>query len=106
MSFINKETWLGSIGGILGIVGGVVAIIFGATFFFGEVVGLYAQHTIAVIFSVTGIASPVVISSKKWSGVLMIISGLIVLLAINLFGMLTTILFIIGGGITLKNRYP
>lgn len=103
MDCIDKESWLGLIGGIFGILASLVAIILGADFFFEEVVGLYGQHTIAVIFSVVGIASPVVISSTKWSGVWMIISGLIVLITINLFGILTTILFIIGGLLRLKD---
>ncbi|KXA97607.1 hypothetical protein AKJ39_03155 [candidate division MSBL1 archaeon SCGC-AAA259J03] len=82
---MDREFWLGLIGGIFGILGAIAAIIVGAA---GEALtgsseGLYAQGAVAMIFSIVGIVAPAILDKKKWVGVLMIISGIIVLIAIS-----------------------
>lgn len=106
MKTMDKDFWLGLIGGVFGILGAIAAFVIGAT---GEALtgsseGLYAQGGVALIFSIVGIVAPAILDTKKWTGVLMIVSGIIVLIAIGLFGVLTVILFIIGGAVALKNR--
>lgn len=102
---MGKEFWLGLIGGIFGILGALAAIVVGS---FGEAVtgsseGLYVLGSVALLFSIVGMGAPAVIDTKKWIGAIMIISGIVVLVAISMFGVLTLILFVIGGIIALKN---
>lgn len=102
---MGEELWLGSMGGIFGILGSLATVVTGAEALALGAGGLYASATIAIIFSMMGMISPVVIDAKRWVGVLMIISGIIVLLAIPLlFGALPLILFISGGLVALKDR--
>ncbi|MFW6008698.1 MAG: hypothetical protein ACOCP8_05460 [archaeon] len=101
-----KEFWLGLIGGIFGIIGALAAITVGSA---GEVItgsssGLYLQGSVALLFSIVGIAIPAVMDTRKWIGAIMIASGIIVLMMISMFGVLPMVLFVIGGIIAIKNR--
>lgn len=101
-----KELWLGVIGGIFGILGGIVALVVGGL---GEALGmgdagLYVLGTFAILFSGVGMLTPVLIDNKEWVAVLMIVSGVIVLIMISAFGVLTFALFLIGGIIAYRKK--
>lgn len=97
---MSKGFWLGVIGGIFGILGGIMAIGVGGV---GAEFGAEGADTLsilggsAILFSILGIACGVMEGRRKLRAVSMIISGIAVLISISLFGVLTAILFIIGG---------
>lgn len=103
---MDKDFWLGLTGGIFGILGGIAAFVMGAAgeALSGSAGGLYGQGFVAIIFSMAGIIAPALMDEKRWIGVIMILSGIIVFIAIGLFGVISLILFIVGGIIALKNR--
>lgn len=102
---MEKEFILALIGGIFGILGGIIAVAVGsvgAAFGMGSG-GLYAQGALAVIFSIVGIiCGSIIIDRKRLAGGLMILSAIIVLVAVSLFGVLTFILFLISGILILR----
>ncbi|KXB06748.1 hypothetical protein AKJ51_03010, partial [candidate division MSBL1 archaeon SCGC-AAA382A20] len=105
----DKGFWPGIIGGILGFLAGFVAYILGGI---GSVFGmtgtslLYTSAAIAIIFSIIGIISGTVIDRKNLAGGLMIFSGIMVLFATSLYGLLTFILFLVGGIRILRSSEP
>jgi len=105
----DKGFWPAIIGGILGFLAGFVAYILGgigSVFGVADISLFYASAAIAIIFSITGIISGTVIDRKNLAGGLMIFSGIMVLFATSLYGLLTFILFLIGGIRILRSSEP
>jgi MFS family permease len=104
---MHKSYWLGLIGGFLGILGGAIVAIAGfyISLIDSEVTSgdLYILAAIAIFFSVLGIVGGHVQHEKRIGGILMIISGMGVLISISLLGLLTFILFLIGGLLMLSD---
>ena len=100
----KRPFWFGLIGGILGIFGGLFAMALGS---FNEIVmgstdtELMGLGFAAIIFSIVGIVGGV-LGNHKLGGIMMIIAGVMVLILISYFGVLTAILFVIGGIIQYK----
>lgn len=102
---MSKEFWLGVIGGIFGIMGGIFAIVVsgvGAEFGAEGASDLYLLGGSAILFSIIGLACGAMEGRKRWRGVGMLVSGIAVLISISLFGVLTAILFVIGGILILR----
>jgi hypothetical protein len=104
---MGKAFWIGIIGGIFGILGAVVTIMiqslsdaFNAT----SGASLYYNAAGAIIFSIVGIAGGVLETRKILGAVLMIIGAFGVLISISLFGVLTFILFLVGGILILMQK--
>jgi len=101
---MSKSFWLGLIGGIFGFLGAMFAIFVGIA---GEAFGsanasqFYALGSSAMVFSTLGIAGAC-LSGRKIGGWLMIISAIMVLISISLFGVLPFVLLLIGGIVTLR----
>jgi MFS family permease len=98
---MHKSYWLGLIGGFLGILSGAVVAIAGfyvSSIDSGVTSGdLYILATVAIFFSILGMIGGHLQHEKRIGGILMIISGIGVLISISLLGILTFILFLIGG---------
>jgi len=97
---MGKAFWLGIIGGIFGILGAVVTIMIQSlsdTFNATSGASLYYNAAGALIFSIVGIAGGVLETRKILGAALMIIGAFGVLVSISLFGVLTFILFLVGG---------
>jgi hypothetical protein len=90
---------LGLIGGTLGILTGLCVMALGS---FNEIVMGYTDMEliglgfVAIIFSIVGIVGAV-LGNHKIGGIMMVIAGVVVLIATSFFGVLTSILFVIGG---------
>ena len=102
----SRPFWLGLIGGLLGIAAALFAIFFGSlgaafdpSAGYDMIIGLGFA---ALLFSITGIVGGV-LKSDSTGGVLMILSGILVLISVSFFGVPTLILFIIGGIIKYRN---
>jgi uncharacterized Zn finger protein (UPF0148 family) len=94
---------LGITGCIFGILAAILAALlgsFGAAFGISNNLGVLAA--VAIVGSVIGIAGGAI--GKKLGGVLLIIGGIIVLIGVSLFGVLTFLLFIVGGILALRER--
>lgn len=103
---MSKVFWLGVIGLIFGILGAVAAIMIQSI---GEAFGagganLYYNAAGAIIFSVVGMAGAVLEQRRILGGLLMIIGGLGVLISISVLGILSLILFVIGGILILAQK--
>ena len=104
---MSKVFWLGIIGGIFGILGALVAIMLQGI---GEALNatsgtsLYYNAAGAIIFSVVGMAGGALEQRRILGGLLMIIGAIGVLISISLFGVLTLILFVIGGILILARK--
>jgi zinc-ribbon domain len=98
--------WLGLVGGVFGILGACVAILVGS--FSESLTGsnqdLYALGGGALVFSVLGIVGGALERRKIVGGVLMIVSAVGILISISLFGVLSCILFLIGGILILAKK--
>lgn len=100
----KKPFWLGLIGVIFGFLFGLFAILFaGVASAFGAegADNIIGQGIVAILFSILGFVGST-INNRKIGGILMIICGIIVLIAIGGFGVLPCILFVIGGIISLR----
>jgi hypothetical protein len=104
---MGKAFWLGIIGGIFGILGAVLAIMieslseaFNAT----SATSLYYNAAGAIIFSIVGIAGGVLETRKILGAALMIIGALGVVISISAFGILTFVLFLVGGILILMKK--
>ncbi len=102
-----KAFWLGIIGGIFGILGAVLAIMiqnlseaFNAT----SGTNLYYNAVAAIIFSIVGIAGGVLETRKILGAALMTIGALGVVISISAFGILTFVLFLVGGILILMQK--
>jgi len=96
---LGPSFWLGFVGGIFGILGGVVALFVGS---FNEAFSGYSGDYYwlglgAIVFSVMGIVGGVFDKKPKVGGTLMIVSAIGILISISLFGVLSCILFLVGG---------
>lgn len=103
---MSKAFWLGLIGGIFGILGGIFAVVvgnIGVAFGAEGAEDFYLLGGSAIIFSILGIVAGAVEGRKKLRGIGMIICGIAVLVSISLFGILTLVLFVIGGILILKS---
>ncbi len=99
--------WLGIIGGIFGILAALLVVLIGGVGEAFQATGassLYANAAGAFIFSIVGMAGGVLEKRKIIAAALMIIGAFGVLISISLFGVLTFILFLIGGIIILMQK--
>ncbi len=102
-----KVFWLGVIGLIFGTLGAVFAILVqGIGEAFGATGGtnLYYNAAEAIVFSIVGMAGAALEQRRILGGLLMIIGCIGVLISISAFGILTAILFVLGGIIILARR--
>lgn len=104
---MGKAFWLGIIGGIFGILAAVLVVLIGGI---GEAFNatgassLYANAAGAFVFSIVGIAGGVLEQRKTIGAALMIVGALGVVISISLFGVLTFILFLVGGILILMQK--
>ena len=101
-----KAFWLGIIGGIFGILAAVLVVMIGGigeAFNATRASSLYTNAAGAFIFSIVGIAGGVLEKRKILGAVLMFIGVVGVLISISLFGVLTFVLFLLGGIIILTH---
>jgi hypothetical protein len=106
----RRPFWLGILGGILGFFAAFALLaIYLISAVFSPLTGsdldstiILGQMLIVIIFSIFGLISGIA-GESKISGILMIVSGIIVLIASSFLGILTTILFVVGGYILYKN---
>ncbi len=98
----------GLVGGILGILAGVLIAVVGSflTFLAGIGIGVLIAAIIGIAFSLIGMVASRMEWNRVMGGALMIISGAIVLLTLNFLGILTFILFLVGGILLLTERRP
>lgn len=96
----TRPFWLGLVGGIFGIGAALFAILFGT---FGVAFDPYSGFEtiiglgfLALVFSMTGIIGGI-IKNNATGGVLMVLSGIMILFSVSLFGVPTLIFFLIGG---------
>ncbi|MFZ1022103.1 MAG: hypothetical protein WCE82_06360 [Halobacteriota archaeon] len=104
---MGKAFWLGIIGGIFGILAAVLVVLIGGigqAFNATGASSLYTNAAGAFIFSIVGIAGGVLEQRKIIGAVLMIVGALGVVISISLFGVLTFILFLVGGIIILMQK--
>jgi hypothetical protein len=104
---MGKAFWIGIIGGIFGILGAILAIMIQSisdTFNATSGTSLYYNAAAAIIFSIVGIAGGVLEARKILGAALMIIGAFGVLISISLFGVLTFILFLVGGIVILMQK--
>lgn len=124
---MGRSFWLGIIGGIFGILAGIgVALIAGVLGDFSgalhtvivrvsevynstgssgfhtllvvpNVSALYASAAGAIVFSIVGIVGGILEKSRILGGALMIIGALGVLFSVGILGILSFILFVVGG---------
>ena len=98
---MQKSYWLAIIGGFLGILSGAVVAIAGyyvSTFDSGVSSSeLYILTAIAIFFSILGIVGGHMQHDKRIGGILMIVSSIGVLMSISLLGIITFVLFLVGG---------
>ncbi len=124
---MGRSFWLGIIGGIFGILAGIgVALIAGVLGDFSgalhtvivrvsevynstgssgfhtllvvpNVSALYASAAGAIVFSIVGIVGGILEKSRIFGGALMIIGALGVLFSVGILGILSFILFVVGG---------
>jgi hypothetical protein len=102
-----KGFWLGIIGGIFGILAALLVVLIGGVGEAFQATGassLYANAAGAFIFSIVGMAGGVLEKRKIIAAALMIIGAFGVLISISLFGVLTFILFLIGGIVILMQK--
>jgi len=99
LSDLGASFWLGLIGGVFGILGGVFALMMGSVSeaFSGSSGDLYALGFGAIIFSILGIVGGIFEKKPKVGGTLMIVSAIGIVISISLFGVLSCILFFVGG---------
>ncbi len=102
----RRPFWLGLFGGAVGILVGLLGFALTGLSLFGkskETTALLAVLTFLVIlFSLIGMISGLIGHSKR-SGILMILSGIIVLLCSYFVGFLASIFFVVGGFIQYRN---
>jgi zinc-ribbon domain len=98
-SGLGPSFWLAFVGGVFGILGGVVALFVGSfsESFSGYSGDYYWLGLGAIVFSVMGIMGGVFEKKPKVGGTLMIVSAIGILISISLFGVLSCILFLVGG---------
>lgn len=99
---MRKAFWLRILGGLTGISGALLAIfiggIVGINYGFGTYDPLMIQGSIAMIFALLGVLANVFFEDEKKAGLLTIISGIVVVSAIGIFGIFSLI-FLLAGGI-------
>lgn len=103
----TTEKVLGIIGGILGMFGGIFALFLGGvgTALNGDSGGLGGLGILAFVFSILGIVTATLVSSKpKIAGWGLIISAVGIFISISLFGIIPAILFLIAGIMTLIKK--
>lgn len=104
---MGKAFWLGIIGGIFGILAAILVVLIGGI---GEAFNatgasaLYTNAAGAFVFSIVGIAGGVLEQRKIIGAALMIVGALGVIVSISLFGVLTFILFLVGGILILMQK--
>jgi hypothetical protein len=95
---LGANFWLGFEGGVFGILGGIIALAAGS---FSPYVGgdteLCWFGAGAIISSISGIVGRVFDKKPKVGGTLMIVAAIGILISISLFGVLSCILFLVGG---------
>jgi hypothetical protein len=105
---MSRAVWLGIIGGIFGILGAVLLIIIQSiSESFNAATGgapIYYNAAGAIIFSIVGIAGGVLETRKILGAALMIIGALGVFISISVFGILTFVLFLVGGILILRQK--
>lgn len=114
---MHKAFWLGLIGGILGIIISILLLLAGYAAGTGVVdyyaeLGdpeeiselLYQMGSVGLACSIVGTISGTMERQKAVGGVLMIVSGVIMLLFTTIFGVITFIMFLIGGVLMLSDH--
>jgi uncharacterized membrane protein len=104
---MGKAFWIGIIGGIFGILAAILVVLMGSigqAFNATGASSLYTNAAGAFIFSIVGMAGGVLEKRKIIGAALMIIGAFGVLISISLFGVLTFILFLIGGIVVLMQK--
>src|SRR5271157_60080 len=98
---MGNAFWLGIVGGIFGILAVVLVVLLGGMGeAFDAILGSQPYTNAAgaaLIFSLVGIAGGVLENRKILGAALMIIGALGALISIGLFGVLTFVLFLLGG---------
>ena len=97
---MGKAFWLGIIGGILGIL--IAMVVYVIAFNFDT--SLYTNVAGAFIFSIVGMAGGILEKRKMLGAALMFIGGVGVLISISFYGILTLVLFVVGGIIILMQK--
>lgn len=96
---MSKSFWLGIIGGIFGILGGMLAMMIGGIGGAFDVSGsftVFGLGIIAILISLIGMASGA-LQNQKMGGGLLILSALGIVIAISFAGIISSIIFFIGG---------
>jgi zinc-ribbon domain len=96
---LGPSFWLGLVGGFFGILGGIVAFAVGSlsySYSTGDS-QLYWLGGGAFLFSVMAIVGGVYDKRPKVGGTLMIVAAVGILISISWFGILSCILFLVGG---------
>lgn len=94
------EIILGIIGGVFGLLGGVFALMFSA---FEPSVGILGVS--AILASIVGLGSAVYVShNSKYSGIILIISAVWLLISISVFGILGSVFLAIAGILALIRK--
>lgn len=104
---MGKAFWIGIIGGIFGILAAVLVVLIGGigqAFNATGASSLYTNAAGAFIFSLVGIAGGVLEKRKILGAALMIIGALGVVISISIFGVLTFVLFLVGGILILAQK--
>lgn len=96
---LGPSFWLGLIGGVAGILGGVIALAVGAisySYSTGDS-EFYWLGAGAIFFAVMGIVGGAFDKRPKVGVTLMIVAAIGILISISWFGILSCILFLVGG---------
>jgi len=102
-----KAFWLGIIGGIFGILAAILVVLIGGigqAFNATGASSLYTNAAGAFIFSIVGMAGGVLETRKILGTALMVIGAFGVVISIGLFGVLSFILFLVGGILILAQK--
>jgi hypothetical protein len=115
---MHRSTVLGIIGGVVGIIVGIAGTVFSVyqynmdQFVLSNLLGSIA----VIVFSAVGMTMSFMEDRKRLAGALMIVSGVAVFAGMFIFGLVTVIMFILGGafylaenrvsGVNTANRAP
>jgi hypothetical protein len=105
---VKADFVLGLLGGIFGFFAGLLALGFGGL---GEALGASSATSIiglgalAILASIIGIVGAAISGGRpKAGGGLMIISGILGLIAVSMFYLLSTVLLVVGGIMALRSK--
>jgi len=96
---MSKSFWLGIIGGIFGIIGGTLAILIGGiggAFNMSGSFTVFGLGVIAILISFIGMAAGA-LTNQQLGGALLVLTAVGIVVAISFAGILSAIIFFIGG---------